>query len=173
MALLSLAHFILNDIIGTHGLYSFQELCNLFSIPGTSYFLYLRLRSALRAYGVPWNTQLKNHFLLDHLCNHESSRGLVSHLYDLFIRFKNSSLGAVELWNRDLCTFRISANWDVVWRNIFLSSKNLSHQLIHFKLAHRIYITPCRAFLMKLSNDKNCNRCQLGRSEERRVGKEC
>lgn len=33
------------------------------------------------------------------------------------------------------------------------------NKLIHFKLTHRLYIMPSRAFLMKLSNNKLCNKC--------------
>ena len=135
----------MDDIFNSDGLRSFQDLCNSFAIPGTSYFLYLRLRSVLCAYGVPWHSQLVDHPLLEHLNNFTSSGGLVSYLYDLLIKTKNSNIGSVFAWNTELSALGVTPDWDVIWHNIFTSSKNLSHQLIHFKLLHRLYITPCRA----------------------------
>ncbi|XDV17743.1 hypothetical protein PO909_023562, partial [Leuciscus waleckii] len=55
----------LGDIFNNQGLRSFQDLKECYNLPGHSYFLYLRLRSAMRAYGVPWNCNLDSHPLMD------------------------------------------------------------------------------------------------------------
>ncbi len=44
-------------------LFSFQKLGGSYSLPGTSWFLYLQLRSAIRANGVPWDSPLPSHNL--------------------------------------------------------------------------------------------------------------
>ena len=44
----------LSDITSDNTLRSFQVLKSHFNLPGTSFFFYLQLRSALRAYRVPW-----------------------------------------------------------------------------------------------------------------------
>ena len=44
----------LSDITSENTLRSFQDLKSHFNLPGTSFFFYLQLRSALRAYRVPW-----------------------------------------------------------------------------------------------------------------------
>ena len=44
----------LSDICDKKGLRAFDDLRTSFDLPGTSLFLYLQLRSSMRAYGVPW-----------------------------------------------------------------------------------------------------------------------
>ena len=44
----------LSDITSNNTLRSFQDLKSHYNLPGTSFFFYLQIRSALRAYGVPW-----------------------------------------------------------------------------------------------------------------------
>lgn len=49
----------LKDIAGPKRLLSFQKLCDRYGPEPSSLFLYLHLRSAMKAYGVPWG----KHFL--------------------------------------------------------------------------------------------------------------
>ncbi len=50
--------------------------------------------------------------------------------------------------------------WERVWSNLSLTSKNLAHRLIHFKVIHRAYITPYKTpFKMKLQSNLNCHIC--------------
>lgn len=53
--------YALGDVCNTSGLLTFQELQQKYNLPGTSFFLYLQLRTAMRTYGVPWNTPLSAH----------------------------------------------------------------------------------------------------------------
>ncbi len=46
-----------------------------------------------------------------------------------------------------------------MWSNLSLTSKNLAHHLIHFKVIHRAYITPYKRFKMKLQSNLNCHIC--------------
>lgn len=48
----------LSDIYNEDCLRSFHELRQIYNLPGTSFFFYLQLRTALRAYGYPWNQSL-------------------------------------------------------------------------------------------------------------------
>lgn len=77
---------MLVDIYGKDGLYSFNNLQTLFDIPGSSFFLYLRLRSAMKAYGVPWNTSLPSHPLAGLFDPEKESRGLVSQIYNCLLK---------------------------------------------------------------------------------------
>ncbi len=43
-----------------------------------------------------------------------------------------------------------------------LSSKNPNHQMIHWKLLHRVYLTPMKCFYMNLSSSPKCNLCSQG-----------
>jgi len=53
-------HF-LKDIYNDFGLLSFADIKDAFDLPGSTFFFYLQLRSALRAHGVPWQCPLPTH----------------------------------------------------------------------------------------------------------------
>ncbi len=57
-----------------------------------------------------------------------------------------------------------SVDWERVWSNLSLTSKNLTHRLIHFKVIHRAYITPDKRFKMKLQSNFNCHICNTASS---------
>ncbi len=63
------------------------------------------------------------------------------------------------IWNRELSDLNLSVDWERVWSNLSLTSKNLAHRLIHFKVIHRAYITPYKRFKMKLQSNLNCHIC--------------
>lgn len=54
---------VMADICDVKGLRMFNDLQTIYNLPGRSFFFYLRLRSAMRAYGVPWGTPLATHNL--------------------------------------------------------------------------------------------------------------
>ncbi len=60
---------------------------------------------------------------------------------------------------RELSDLNLSVDWERVWSNLSLTSKNLAHRLIHFKVIHRAYITPYKRFKMKLQSNLNCHIC--------------
>ncbi len=51
-----------------------------------------------------------------------------------------------------------------MWSNLSLTSKNLAHRLIHFKVIHRAYITPYKRLKMKLQSNFNCHICNTASS---------
>ncbi len=73
--------YILQDLYGENGLKSFQDLRESYSLPGFSWFLYLQLRSAIKAKGVPWESPLCAHPLSLWIYSGSSCTGLVSRIY--------------------------------------------------------------------------------------------
>ncbi len=64
-------------------------------------------------------------------------------------------------WERDRQQEEGVPDWERVWQNIFTSSKDPNHQLIHYHFCHRIYWTP----LIDSSFSPFCDKCpdqQLG-----------
>ena len=53
-------------------------------------------------------------------------------------------------------------DWDTVWENVFQSSKNPNHQLIHYKICHRTYLTPRKRHKMGLAPNPDCTFCNHG-----------
>ncbi len=64
------------------------------------------------------------------------------------------------MWEKVLEQAGLRPDWLTVWSNISETSRNWSHQLIHFKTIHRAYATPYIRYRMELTSDPNCTLCQ-------------
>lgn len=49
---------VLADVWGDNDLQSFNDLRAKYNLPGTSFFFYLHLRSAMRTYVIPWGSSI-------------------------------------------------------------------------------------------------------------------
>ncbi len=146
------------DIYDNQGLCSFQTLRTKFCLPASAYFVFLQLRSALKAYGVPWTFPIFSHPMQDWIAP-SAGRPSVSLIYNKIIDCITKPLSIKTIWNRELSDLNLFVNWERVWSNLSLTSKNLAHRLIHFKVIHRAYITPYKRFKMKLQSNFNCHIC--------------
>ena len=151
----------LSDIMSDNALRSFQDLKSHYNLPGTSFFFYLQLRSALRAYGVPWGENMVPH-PIHKICGSSSTKGLVSALYTFMSKHAEKPLQVDSRWSHDLSIAPSSINLSIVWSKLDLSSRNPNHQMIHYNFIHRLYCTPHKLFLMKLNPSPNCQLCSLG-----------
>ncbi len=86
-------------------------------------------------------------------------RPSVSLIYTKIIDCITKPFSIKTFWNRELSDLNLSVDWERVWSNLSLTSKNLAHRLIHFKVIHRAYITPYKRFKMKLQSNLNCHIC--------------
>lgn len=78
----SLHHFA--DIFNDNGLCKFHDLQLQYNLPGSSFFFYLRLRSAMHAYGVPWGAQLPMHPHHNFLIKRAKQKGCLQPFTSLF-----------------------------------------------------------------------------------------
>lgn len=148
----------LSDIMDADGLQSFTDLKNLFNLPGSSLFFYFQIRTAMKTYGVPWGQPLPTHPLFL-LFEKKSSRGLVSNIYKMLQEAAHTSMGITTVWNVDLSYYQLQINWKRVWDNISIASRNLNHQLLHFKIIHRFYLTPRKRCQLQLVSTPLCLLC--------------
>ncbi len=130
----------------------------MINVPESAYFVFLQLRSALKAYGVPWASSISSHPMRDWITP-SAGRPSVSLIYNKIIDCITKPLSIKTIWNRELSDLNLSVDWERVWSNLSLTSKNLAHCLIHFKVIHRAYITPYKIFKMKLQSNLNCHIC--------------
>ncbi len=72
------------DIYDNQGLCSFQTLRTKFCLPASVYFVFLQLRSALKAYGVPWSSSISSHPMRDWIAP-SAGRPSVSLIYTKII----------------------------------------------------------------------------------------
>ncbi len=125
-------------VYDNQGLCSFQTLRTKFCLPAFAYFVFLQLRSALKAYGVPISS-ISSHPMRDWIAP-SAGRLSVSLIYNKIIDCITKPLSIKTIWNRELSDLNLSVDWERVWSNLSLTSKNLAHRLIHFKVIHRAYI---------------------------------
>ncbi len=72
------------DMYDNQGLCSFQALRAKFCLPASAYFVFLQLRSALKAYGVPWSSSISSHPMRDWIAP-SAGRPSVSLIYNKFL----------------------------------------------------------------------------------------
>jgi len=153
---------LLGDVYDSNGFCSFQEIRSNFNLPGASFFFYLQLRASLKAYGVPWGQPLPVHPLYELITTKKESEGLVSVLYNSFLKSTYKPLPLDRVWRADMADSENEFNWETIWSNIKLSSRNPNHQQIHFNFVHRTYLTPRKLHLMNWNTDPLCHLCPLG-----------
>ncbi|XP_059418653.1 uncharacterized protein LOC132153301 [Carassius carassius] len=67
--------------------------------------------------------------------NFSQTRGAVSFIYNRLLKLSCGKLPITTTWEKELAPCKL--NWDWIWDTIPTLSKNLAHQLIHYKLLHR------------------------------------
>ncbi len=134
------------------------KFCNSTPLWHNFNFVFLQLRSALKVYGVPWASSISSHPMRDWITP-SAGRPSVSLIYNTIIDCITKPLSIKTIWNRELSDLNLSVDWERVWSNLSLTSKNLAHRFIHFKVIHRAYITPYKRFKMKLQSNLNCHIC--------------
>ncbi len=108
-----------------------------------------------------WRSLVFFHFLSSYAdwIAPSAGRPSVSLIYNKILDCITKPLSIKTIWNRELSDLNLSVDWERVWSNLSLTSKNLAHRLIHFKVIHRAYITPYKRFKMKLQSNFNCHIC--------------
>ncbi len=145
------------DIYDNQGLCSFQALRAKFCLPASAYFVFLQLRSALKAYGVPWSSSISSHPMRDWIAPSAGRPSVSLYIIKLLIILQNLFLLKLFGIGNYLILIYLSTGRECA--NLSLTSKNLAHRLIHFKVIHRAYITPYKRFKMKLQSNLNCHIC--------------
>lgn len=131
-------------------------------MPVTSFFFYLQLRSSLKDSGVPLQGLLPTHPLRRLFNAVKSTAGFVSSLYRFLLQHTYRPLALDLIWKKDIPDMMPSFDWDEVWSNVNLASRNPDHQQIHLNFVHRVYLTPRKLHLMKVINDPRCILCSAG-----------
>lgn len=95
------------DLYDNQWLCALQELRTKFCLPASSYFVFFQLRSALKAYGVPWAFPISSHPMWDWIAP-SSGRPSVSLIYSKLNDHIAKPLSIKSIWNRELSDFNLS-----------------------------------------------------------------
>ncbi len=114
----------------------------------------------LRAYGVPWDAQL--HPLRKVILPTDNSVVSASVIYSFLLKQSYKPLSITTIRSKDISGDLQTLFSDQIWETITSSSKKPNHQMIHWKLRHRLYLSPLKRFYMHVSPSPNCNLCPQG-----------
>ncbi|KAJ0009606.1 hypothetical protein NQD34_001308 [Periophthalmus magnuspinnatus] len=144
---------VLGDMFGDSGLFPFSDLRAVFNLPASSFFVYLQLRSSMKAYEVPWTEPLTTH-KLHHILNRKKS--FVTQIYNLLLiaNYKPLKTCGVRIWMQQ---WRMTTGKE--YGIVTYSLKNPNHQVLHFNFLHRTHLTPKKRYLMKLTSSPYCDKC--------------
>ncbi len=118
----------------------------------------LRCVSAMKAYGVPWGESLPMHPIIAWF-DLSSSSHFTSWMYRKALEATKKRLAIQRTWERDCQQEEGVTDWERVWQNIFTSSKNPNHQLIHYHFCHRTYWRPLKRHRIDSSFSPFCDKC--------------
>lgn len=105
---------------------------------------------------LPWQYPLPTHSLRELIITKRASKGMVSTLYSYLLEASYKALPVDRLWRGDVPGLDQDFDWDKVWANFRLSSRNPEHQQIHCNFIHSTYLTPWKLHFMKVINDPSC-----------------
>ena len=86
---------------------------------------------------------------------------MVSTLYLYMLEASYKLLPVDRVWRGDVPGLDQDFDWEKVWANIKLASRNPDHQQIHHNFVRRTYLTPRKLHFMKVISDPSCTLCTL------------
>lgn len=119
----------------------------------------MQLRSTLKDNGISLQSPLVTHPVHKLFDSARSTSGFVSRLYWFVLRHSYRPLALDKTWRKDIPNLKATFDWDRVWVDVNLASRNPDHQQIHYNYIHRVYFTPRKLHLMKVINDPTCTLC--------------
>lgn len=150
------------DLFHRNTFISFETLRKNFSLPQVHFFRYLQARSFAREhYPFP---HLPDNDLLDQILGRDpTQKGIISFMYNIIL---NSAMPSIEktrcTWEQDLGVPIPASTWEGCLDWIHTSSLCLRHNLIQFKILHRLHFSRERLAHIYPNTDPHCLRCHQG-----------
>ena len=141
---------------------SFKTLRKDFALPQAHFFRYLQARSFAREhYPFP---HLPDKDLLDKILRCDPTlKGNISFIYNTILNLSIPSLERTRCaWEQDLGVQLSTQTWEGSLDSIHSSSLCLRHNLIQFKIIHRLHFSRDRLAAIYPNTDPHCLRCHQG-----------
>ncbi len=146
------------DVYDGQGLCSFQTLKGRFCLPASAFFVFLRLRSALGACGVPWSSSVSSHPVWDWIAP-SACRPSVSLVHTGIVDCIAKPLSVEAIWGGELSGLGLSVDWERVWSDLSLASGSLARRVVRFGVIRGACMAPCKGFGMELQLGLDCHVC--------------
>lgn len=105
----------------------------------TSFFFYLQLRSTLKDSGISLQSPLVPHPIRKLPDSVSDTGGRVSRVYRFMLQQSYGPLALDSIWRRDVPDLKATFDWDRVWVDVSLASRNPDHQQIHYNYTSSIF----------------------------------
>ena len=152
-----LSHLYMDDAFA-----SFAQLQELYTLPASQFFRYLQVRDYTRR-NIPHFelTPPPSHNLYAIMNQHPNNKSLVSQLVDVFASYESPSTQHLkEAWEKDLNITIDDVDWESCLSATHTCSINSRHQLIQFKVFHRLHYSCTKLHSFYPSVSPLCPKCK-------------
>ncbi|CAI5660574.1 unnamed protein product [Oreochromis niloticus] len=142
---------------------SFTQLQNKFSLPASHFFHYLQIRNYVRQSIANFPSLPEEGSIFTLLLSSPDSKKLVSGFVKAFSEYLNSKSDFLKMaWEEELGLLIGDEVWERSLCMIHSCSINARHQLIQFKVLHRLHYSKTKLHRIFPSISSICDRCKLG-----------
>lgn len=149
----------IRDMYEMGNLLSFQQLQLKFKLKNNQYFKYLQICDFVKKYIQGYQKVTPD--LLEEAMNIEAdSQKLISYLYNSILNIDLPSTEVLrEEWERELMIKITKVKWEKYLIYIHKCSINVRHNLIQFKIVHRLYYSKTRLNKFYPNISATCDKC--------------
>lgn len=141
---------------------TFEQLKQKFCLSNSHFYRYLQIRHYTQSKFENYNYIPIEHDIFDVLTSPPHSRHLISkivHLFDNCITAQTEKIR--RAWEEELGIELSESFWDRCLSKIHSCSVNSRHQLIQFKIVHRLHYSKNRLHRIYPSTSPICDRCKM------------
>lgn len=140
---------------------SFEKLKQFYDLVPAHFFRYLQVRDFVRKHISDFETLNLNPTLENIASIHPGARGTVSNFYKLLVeKVDNNTHKIKHDWEEEM-GFNIHVDmWNESLRNIHTCSVNARHNLIQFKIIHRLHYSKSKLHKIYPTISPLCNKCK-------------
>lgn len=144
---------------------SFNQLKQKFDLPHSHFYRYLQVRHFMQSNMKNYQDVPREHNLFKVFLSPPYSKHLIStivHLFDDSIEVQTTRIR--DAWREELGIEISESMWDKCLSKIHSCSVNSRHQLIQFKIVHRLHYSKVRLHKIYPSTSPICDRCKTSES---------
>jgi len=141
---------------------SFNQLKGKYNLPNSHFFRYLQVRHYIQSKIEDFQNLPLEHEIYDICKSPPFSKHLISRIVCLFDDcITANTLKTRDAWKEELGVELSESMWNTCLSNIHSCSINSRHQLIQFKIVHRLHYSKVRLHRMYPSVSPMCDKCEV------------
>lgn len=152
----------LRDLYIDNNFATFPQLTEKYDLPASHFFRYLQIRNYVRSAVPNFETLSADSELYKLLTSAPNTPKLVTKFVDFFTSQLNfSTIHQKSLWEEELDVQLSEEDWEKCLKNIYTCSINARHQLIQYKVLHRLHYSRVKLNSFYPTISPLCNKCEF------------